>query len=68
MSTLQQALQQARAAGLERIDAQLLLLHVLGRPDAGRAWLLTHDSDPLGPAQQQAFNDLCTRRIAGAPV
>ncbi|MET1113668.1 MAG: peptide chain release factor N(5)-glutamine methyltransferase, partial [Comamonas sp.] len=44
------------------------LLHVLGRPDAGRAWLLTHDSDPLGPAQQQAFNDLCTRRIAGAPV
>ncbi|MCD2513023.1 peptide chain release factor N(5)-glutamine methyltransferase [Comamonas endophytica] len=68
MSTLQQALQQAREAGLERIDAQLLLLHALGRPDAGRAWLLTHDTDMLPPAQQQAFDALCARRLAGEPV
>jgi len=66
--TLEQALHQARQAGLDRIDAQLLLLHALGRPDAGRAWLLTHDTDLLTPAQQQAFNDFCARRMAGAPV
>lgn len=66
--TLHQALQQAQQAGLERIDAQLLLLHVLGRPDAGRAWLLTHDTDTLAAAQQQAFHALCARRLAGEPV
>lgn len=66
--TLQQTLHQAQQSGLERIDAQLLLLHVLGRPDAGRAWLLTHDTDMLAPAQQQAFDALCARRLAGEPV
>jgi release factor glutamine methyltransferase len=66
--TLQQALDQARQAGLDRIDAQLLLLHALGRPDAGRAWLLTHDTDPLEPATQQVFDALCARRLAGEPV
>ena len=45
--TLQDALAQAQAQGLERIDAQLLLLHALGRADASRAWLLAHNSDAL---------------------
>ena len=66
--TLEQALHQARQAGLERIDAQLLLLHALGQPDAGRAWLLTHDTDTLTPAVQQAFDALCARRLTGEPV
>jgi release factor glutamine methyltransferase len=35
--TLAQVLTQARTLGLERIDAQMLLLHAMGRPDAGRA-------------------------------
>jgi release factor glutamine methyltransferase len=39
--TLQQALLQAHHQGMERIDAQMLLLHVLGQANAGRAWLLT---------------------------
>lgn len=70
---LQQALHQAQQAGLARIDAQLLLLHVLDRPAAGRAttgraWLLTHDTDLLTPAQLQAFDDLCARRLTGEPV
>lgn len=66
--TLQQALHQAQQMGLARIDAQILLLHALGRPDAGRAWLLTHDTDTLTPAEQQAFDGLCARRLAGEPV
>ncbi|KAB2900022.1 MAG: peptide chain release factor N(5)-glutamine methyltransferase, partial [Burkholderiaceae bacterium] len=48
-TTLSQALAQARAQGLERIDAQMLLLHAIGQPDAGRAWLLAHDTDALAP-------------------
>lgn len=66
--TLQQALLQALHQGLERIDAQMLLLHVLGQPDAGRAWLLTHDSDVLAPAQQAQFEALCAQRLDGVPV
>ena len=66
--TLQQALFQAQQAGLSRIDAQLLLLHAIGRPDAGRAWLLTHDTDALAPEQQQTFDALTARRLAGEPV
>lgn len=65
---LQQALHQAQQDGLARIDAQMLLLHALDKPDAGRAWLLTHDTDALTPAQQQTFDQLCARRLAGEPV
>jgi len=66
--TLAQALAQARTLGLERIDAQLLLLHALARPQAGRAWLLAHDTDALEPAVHEAFMALCQRRAAGEPV
>jgi release factor glutamine methyltransferase len=66
--TLAQALAQARTLGLERIDAQLLLLHALARPEAGRAWLLAHDTDALEPAVHEAFMALCQRRAVGEPV
>ncbi len=67
-STLAAALAHAQAAGLARIDAQMLLLHVLGRHDAGRAWLLAHDTDPLPADAWAAFDGLCARRRAGEPV
>lgn len=66
--TLAQALDQARTLGLPRIDAQLLLLHALGRPDAGRAWLLAHDTDVLEPDRHAQFLALCQRRATGEPV
>lgn len=70
MSTLSiaQALSATQALGLERLDAQLLLLHVLGRPAAERAWLLAHDADPLPPTRQQALLALASRRAAGEPL
>lgn len=68
VTTLRDALAQAQALGLERIDAQLLLLHVLNRPDAGRAWLLAHDTDALLPPEHARFFALCQRRAAGEPV
>ena len=66
--SLAQALAQAQAQGLPRIDAQLLLLHALARPEAGRAWLLAHDTDLLPPEAHARFAALCQRRRAGEPV
>ena len=54
--------------GLARIDAQLLLLHALGRPEAGRAWLIAHGDDTLPAEAANALNALCVRRLAGEPV
>jgi len=66
--TLREALLQAAAQGVDRLDAQLLLLHVLGRADSDRAWLIAHDGDALEPAARQAFATLCDRRAAGEPL
>lgn len=66
--TCAQALHAAATLGLDRLDAQLLLLHVLGRPDTDRAWLLAHDDDALGETVSQAFHQFCQRRAAGEPL
>ncbi|MGP1630280.1 MAG: peptide chain release factor N(5)-glutamine methyltransferase [Giesbergeria sp.] len=66
--TVASALSTAQAHGLARIDAQLLLLHLLGREDVGRAWLIAHGDEALEPAQATHFADLCLRRVAGEPV
>lgn len=65
-STIGQALHQAR--GLDRLDAQLLLLHVLARPVHDRAWLLAHDRDALPPAAQAAYIACVQRRAGGEPL
>jgi len=66
--TLRDALQRALATGLDRLDAQVLLLHTLGREGHDRAWLIAHDLDPLPPPLDQRFEQLCLSRRAGAPV
>jgi release factor glutamine methyltransferase len=58
----------ASAAGLERLDAQLLLLHALGRAESDRAWLLAHDVDDLPEVARIAFATACERRAGGEPV
>ncbi len=62
--TVETALRAARARGLERLDAQLLLGHVLGR---SRAWLLAHGDEPLPPEPAQRLAALVERRAAGEP-
>ena len=66
--TVAQALAAAAAMGLTRLDAQLLLLHALGRPGNGRGWLLAHDRDELDPPTQRRFMQLCERRAGGEPL
>ena len=67
-STIAQALQAAARQGLERLDAQGLLLHTLGRSPHDRAWLLSHDTDPLDTAALAGFQQLCARRLDNEPM
>ena len=64
----QQALQTAQTLGLDRLDAQLLLLHALGKSDSQRAWLLAHDDELLEAAVADVFGQLSLRRAAGEPL
>ncbi|MGI9218693.1 MAG: peptide chain release factor N(5)-glutamine methyltransferase [Hydrogenophaga sp.] len=68
MNTLQDALRRAATAGLDRLDAQMLLLHALGRSPHDRAWLIAHDSDPLTADAADRWGALLQRRQAGEPV
>lgn len=65
---LTQAVAAAQTLGLDRLDAQLLLLHVLGRPDSDRGWLLAHDGDVLSGNLADRFLALSLRRAAGEPL
>lgn len=68
MSTIAHALTALQQQGLDRTEARLLLLHTLGRPATDRAWLLTHDNDPLPDTSANALRTLAQRRLAGEPV
>lgn len=67
-ATLAQALAELQQHGLDRLDAQLLLLHVLGQPVTQRGWLMAHDTDVLPPAIEAELNTLAQRRLAGEPL
>ncbi len=63
-----QALAAARSAGVDRLDAQWLLLHALGKPASDRAWLMAHDTEPLDETVSADFAALTQRRAAGEPL
>lgn len=68
-ATLADALHAAASLGLERLEAQWLLLHALGKPPTERAWLAAHERDawPAGQAFAVA-QALFARRAAGEPL
>ena len=55
----------ARAAAVDRTDAEWLLLHVLGRP---RSWLFAHATDFVDHALVARYTALLARRAQGEPV
>jgi release factor glutamine methyltransferase len=58
-------LAQARAAGLDRLDAQLLLAHVLGKP---RVWLIAHDDAAVADEAAARFLAHSAERARGVPL
>lgn len=63
--TVDEALARARAHGLARLDAQLLLAHATGR---SRTWSLAHGGDPLDAEPAGRLAALIERRAAGEPL
>jgi release factor glutamine methyltransferase len=62
---IKHALLQARELGVDRLDAQLLLAHLLQQP---RAWLLAHDEYPLNAVLTAEWHGRLARRAAGEPL
>jgi release factor glutamine methyltransferase len=68
ISMISQAIDTLLTHGLDRLDAQMLVLHALRRPVHDRAWLLLH-SDTAVPALAQNWLDKAMhRRLTGEPV
>lgn len=63
--TLAQALQAARAAGVDRLDAQWMLAQLVQQP---RSWLIAHDDTALDAAQSARYAQWLARRGAGEPL
>lgn len=66
--TLGQTLACLQSRGVDRLDAQLLLLHLLDKPVHQRGWLLAHDDALLPPALATNLETLLQRRLAGEPL
>lgn len=72
MNDIAQALVLARNLGVERLDAQLLLLHAIGSAPADfgahRAWLLAHDDEVVDASAACRFERYLRRRLTGEPL
>jgi methylase of polypeptide subunit release factors len=64
-TTVAQTLQDAQASGLPRLDAQLLLAHVL---NCNRTWLTAHADQPLSATHAATWEELSQRAIEGEPL
>lgn len=65
LATVGHALRHASDLGLERLDAQLLLAALLGKP---RSWLLIHEDHALTAEQSQRYHDWLVQRLADVPA
>lgn len=63
--TVAHALGAARAAGVDRLDAQLMLAHLLLQP---RSWLIAHDNAALSAVQTTRYARWLEQRRAGEPL
>ena len=62
---IDEALALARAQGVARLDAQLLLSHLLAQ---SRSWLLAHDEQSLAADQAASYRAMLERRAGGEPL
>jgi release factor glutamine methyltransferase len=66
--TVAQALQAAKLAGVERLEAQMLLLFCCQQSLHARAWLITNDQMRLTPAQCLHYIQVIEQRLDQRPV
>lgn len=64
-ATVGDAMRHARQAGVDRLDAQLLLGALLNQP---RSWLMIHDEATLTIEQARQFQDWVARRAQDEPL
>jgi release factor glutamine methyltransferase len=65
VKTVADALAAARTRGVDRLDAHLLLAHVMTQ---SRSWLLANDDARLNETQAQLMRAFIDRRAGGEPV
>lgn len=65
---LDTCLRRLMADGLDRLDAQMLLLMVAGRDPHDRAWLAAHGDEPLSADAAARLEEWVARRRAGEPM
>lgn len=63
--TLAAALQQAKIAGVDRLDAQLMLAHLMAQ---SRTWVIAHTDDRLPDTLTSSWQQMLVRRSAGEPL
>jgi release factor glutamine methyltransferase len=68
MNTVRQTLAVLQQGGLDRLDAQMLLLLALQRSPHDRAWLVAHDGDALPADAAARLAVLVGRRQRGEPM
>ena len=68
MNTIRNTLAQLQRDGLDRLDAQMLLLLALQRAPHDRAWLMANDVDPLPADGAARLAALLQRRQRGEPM
>lgn len=66
--TVARAMAQAMQLGLDRNDAQWLMLHLMAPASSDRAWLITHDHLAMSATQWSSWQAMVARRLDGLPV
>lgn len=68
MNSVRNTLARLQRDGLDRLDAQMLLLLALQRAPHDRAWLMAHDGEALPPDAAARLVALVQRRQHGEPM
>ena len=67
-STIDQALLGAKAKGLQPLEAQLLMLHALGRQAVQRTWLIAHGNEHVSKEALACFEEHVIQRLDHVPL
>lgn len=67
-TSLLSAVQHAQARGVSRLEAQMLMLHVMGRSLHDRTWLIQHHTEQVDLPLLARYASLVQRRLSDEPL